>query len=639
MQAVLPTPEHQSGGFLRRLARDRAGNTMVMIAAALAPLLAMAGGGIDMGRSYLAQAKLQAACDAGVLAARKRLGSAVAANGLIPDGAEQTGADFFNANFQNGAYGTQNRDFTMRLESDYAVTGHASVDVPTTIMAIFGHDRVSIEVDCQARLNFQNTDVLMVLDTTGSMAQPINGAVKMETLRSVVQNFHAQLEGSKAPGTRIRYGFLPYSTNVNVGHLLKSDWVVDQWDYRGRVAKDSGTWESYTTYNTKQTDVSGSYATITPYTAAACPDSTAIYKVLSQTKDYYGNEKGRTSVTGNYYWCTIAPDGANVTVNGTRYTNYVYDWTKTKTGTATRPIYKWQYRTVAINLRTLKGATGDDPLVSGSIARMMSGTPASPSPLTAYFRGCMEERATYAITDYDDVDFSRALDLDIDLVPTPGDPATQWRPMLHEFSYEPEIWSNGTGTFRKNAALTTNDYLMAEWYGLSACPSPARKLAEMTAGEVASYVNALEARGSTYHDIGMIWGGRMLSRDGLFAAENADVDGRTTSRHLIFLTDGETAPQRLSYGTYGIEPLDERRCTGCTNEQLTQIVENRFAVACREVKKRNITVWVIGFGVSLNPIMTECAGEGHFFEAANATELSDVFSRIAASMGDLRISR
>lgn len=612
---------------------------MVMIAAALAPLLAMTGGGIDMGRSYLAQAKLQAACDAGVLAARKRLGSAVAADGLIPDGAEQAGTDFFNANFQDGTYGTENRDFTMRLESDYSVSGHASVDVPTTIMAIFGHEQVNIEVDCQARLNFQNTDVLMVLDTTGSMAQAIDGAVKIESLRSVVQNFHAQLEGSKAPGTRIRYGFLPYSTNVNVGHLLKSDWVVDQWSYRGRVAKATGATESYTTYTTKQIDVSGSYEVIAPYTAAACPSSTAVFKVLSQSKDSSGNEKGRTSVNGIYYSCGIAPDGAKVTVNGTRYNNYVYDWTKVRTGTATRPVYRWQYGAVSIDLGTLKGATGGDSLVNGSIARMMSGTPAAPTPLTAYFRGCMEERATYAITDYDEVDFSRALDLDIDRVPTPGDPATQWRPMLHEFSYESEIFWDGSGSFRKNPGLTNNDYLMAEGLGLSACPSPARKLAEMTAGEVTAYVNALEARGSTYHDIGMIWGGRMLSRDGLFAAENADLNGRNTSRHLIFLTDGETAPQRYSYGTYGIEPLDERRCSGCTNEQLTAIVEKRFAVACREVKNRNITVWVIGFGVSLNPVMTECAGEGHFFEAADADELGDVFSRIAASMGDLRITR
>ena len=105
------------------------------------------------------------------------------------------------------------------------------------------------------------------------------------------------------------------------------------------------------------------------------------------------------------------------------------------------------------------------------------------------------------------------------------------------------------------------------------------------------------------------------------------------------LTDGETAPLDLSYGTYGIEPLDQRRWSKKSTETLTQVVEGRFGVACSEVRKRNITVWVIGFGTSLNPIMTECAGPGHFFEAQDAAELQDVFSKIAAQLGDLRVSK
>ena len=48
---------------------------------------------------------------------------------------------------------------------------------------------------------------------------------------------------------------------------------------------------------------------------------------------------------------------------------------------------------------------------------------------------------------------------------------------------------------------------------------------------------------------------------------------------------------------------------------------------------------MIGFGVSLNPVMTECAGPGHSFEAADAAELQDVFSNIAAQMGELRVTR
>lgn len=68
-------------------------------------------------------------------------------------------------------------------------------------------------------------------------------------------------------------------------------------------------------------------------------------------------------------------------------------------------------------------------------------------------------------------------------------------------------------------------------------------------------------------------------------------------------------------------------------------VENRFTVACEQVKNRNITVWVVAFGTTLNPIMEECGGPGHTFEAANSEELSAAFQAIARSMSELRVAR
>ena len=65
-------PSRAPDGLFARLARDAAGNTLAIVAASIAPILAMVGGGVDMGRSYLAESRLQQACDAGVLAARKK---------------------------------------------------------------------------------------------------------------------------------------------------------------------------------------------------------------------------------------------------------------------------------------------------------------------------------------------------------------------------------------------------------------------------------------------------------------------------------------------------------------------------------------------------------------------------------------
>ena len=116
--------------------RDSRGNVLSMIAAAVFPLLAMLGGAIDMGRSYLAESRLQQACDSGVLAARKRMGTSPAATGVLPPDVAAVGNRFFNVNFRDGQYGTADRHFGLILESDYALSGEASVTrtyVPGTI--------------------------------------------------------------------------------------------------------------------------------------------------------------------------------------------------------------------------------------------------------------------------------------------------------------------------------------------------------------------------------------------------------------------------------------------------------------------------------------------------------------------------
>jgi len=216
--------------LISRLARDRGGNTLMIVAFSIVPLLAMVGGGIDMGRAYLTETRLQQACDAGVLAARKQLGSQVALAGAVPASVQQMGDSFFNINFQAGDYGSTDRAFAMTLENDYAITGQASATVPTTVMRFFSFESIPVAANCRAELSFPNTDVMMVLDVTGSMNETLPGdsRSKIASLRDVVTSFHTQLEAAKKGGSRIRYGFLTYSTNVNAGGLLQADWVVDQ---------------------------------------------------------------------------------------------------------------------------------------------------------------------------------------------------------------------------------------------------------------------------------------------------------------------------------------------------------------------------------------------------------------------------
>ena len=134
------------------------------------------------------------------------------------------------------------------------------VGSPTTIMSAFGFGDFTIQVSCTAEINISNTDIMFVLDTTGSMLEvnPGDSQPRIDVLRDTVKSFHAQMESSKATGTRIRYGFLPYSTNVNVGHLLKDEWVVSEWTYQSRRMLGSGNTSGYYTSWTASSPISGS---------------------------------------------------------------------------------------------------------------------------------------------------------------------------------------------------------------------------------------------------------------------------------------------------------------------------------------------------------------------------------------------
>lgn len=618
--------------LLARLARDSGGNTLALIAASIAPILAMVGGGVDMGRSYLAQARLQQACDAGVLAARKRLGSEAAVTGTIPPDAGVIGQRFFNVNYRPGAYGTSDRTFVMTLESDFAVSGVATVNVPTTIMRIFGFNQVPLKVECEAQINFSNTDVMMVLDVTGSMAQtnPGDSANRLEVLKSTVKGFYQQLETSAQAGTRIRYGFVPYSTNVNVGALLKDDWVVDDWKYQSRELATTLTVLSTASHWTNSTYVSGTITSQQESTYSASFDEVKGWHCPSRPV----NNVTSSSTSSTTTQVLVLPlPGVRVTTtyvrtrNGHAYSVSLADTTCVVTRTSYID-YVDSYKQIT------------EPILGSGSEWRYKQLDFDVSNWRTEGNGCIEERDTYQINNYDSVDLNRALDLDIDLVPTAGKPATQWRPMYPSLVYARSLKWDGSGSFTKNPVTTGAEFVSPDGLGTAACPAPAMKLAELTQTELDAYLGSLKPVGSTYHDIGMIWGGRLVSPTGLFAGDNKDASPTSpTSRHLIFLTDGETAPYDLSYSSYGLEPLDGRRWDASSSFTLTQTVERRFAVACNEVKKRNVTVWVIGFGTSLSDFLKDCAGDGHYFEAADAAELNATFASIAKNLSRLRIER
>ena len=210
--------------FLTRLARNKEGNALMLLAAGLIPVTLMIGSGVDASIAYTTRAELQNACDAGALAGRLAM--------VGDDWNEDTEAEarkFFDFNFPEGTNGVDDVEFTIEQDEDdpSQVIGSATGTVPTTLMFIFGYKSMDLAVDCDAKRDMGHNDVMLVLDVTGSMndAPSIGGDTKINRLRNGVNGLYRALDDGNSD-SHTRFGFVPYSQTVNVGRLLTNQDIV-----------------------------------------------------------------------------------------------------------------------------------------------------------------------------------------------------------------------------------------------------------------------------------------------------------------------------------------------------------------------------------------------------------------------------
>jgi hypothetical protein len=156
-------------------------------------------------------------------------------------------------------------------------------------------------------------------------------------------------------------------------------------------------------------------------------------------------------------------------------------------------------------------------------------------------------------------------------------------------------------------------------------------------------MGSLRPQGYTYHEIGMLWGLRLISREGLFSAEHRVADsGGAVQRHMIFMVDGQKDTRPFTYSAWGIAAVARRRTpTGSFPSRTMEdsVSESRLAELCEVAKNnKNITLWVIAFGTDLDELLINCASPGRAFEARNAAELTATFSQIATQLAELRLT-
>ena len=574
MNAKHGMPRQRPTTFLGRLRRDVAGNTLVIVAFAMMPLLAMVGSGLDMARAYVARDRLQQACDAGSLAARRLLSGAT-----LTTAVEDEAKNYFNFNFPAGAFESTTFTPIVTVPAVGTVKITAATAIPTTIMKLFGFATLPISTSCTATQDFVGTDIVLVLDMSGSMNCPTSKPndncgekeetdSKMQALRDASESLYDTLKSAQDQlhdnNLRLRYGFVPYNATVNVGKLV--------------YAKDPSFIRSSAPYQTR--------------VRTAGPATAKYGDCNAYDGDWVSNGgRGRD------------PDGT--------CTNY------------------WTYKQVTLDTSAFK--TGVSVPTPGATKASTKST----------WAGCIEERQTNNTTiDGGTLTTAPTDAWDLDVIMKPTADASRWAPWWPEAEFTPYYRQQYTdGKYCASAASRLKDYYNDKTSFMK-------------------YVNDLKPLGGTYHDIGMIWGARFISSEGLFASatpvsnNQADPDnprvlrGFAVRKFMIFMTDGDLSPYMNLYTTYGAEELDKRVLGTSTGdddtlkaEQLSRHLQ-RFRMACNAARAQGVQLYVIAFSTTLTDDMRNCASQPSMASGITSSPaLIAKFKEIGTKVGSLRISQ
>jgi hypothetical protein len=461
------------------------------------------------------------------------------------------------------------------------------------------------------------------------MDSTLGSSTRIAALRTAMKNFYTTVKtATTGSNSRIRYGFVPFSSSVNVGRLLMDKdpgYIADSYDVQSReqvkkwvnstktesenkndvIGPQTPEATAYDSQNscksgmvTITTVKNGVQQTYPPNTLTSNDDQV----VTTQTTVQPWKETSRVCLknSGNNKWYR----------NATERTYDVYTYTTT---TSNHVFDYWSWKLLTYDVSSYK-----------SFQSVTTQTGTKGTDVTSTWKGCIEERdtvaePTFSYSTITGITPSGANDLDIDTPPSSDDDDTKWKPMW------PEV------AFRRNASN----------YVSSACPYQARLLNEMTQSEFNSYADSLYPEGSTYLDVGMTWGGRLASPQGIFK-DNVTLppsNGGEVSRHIIFMSDGDMDPNQTSQSAWGIEELDRRVTIDGTDSQDKSRHTSRFQVICAAIKAKGIRVWTISFTTGTSSVLTTCASPKSAFNADNAAELNAAFQEIAKQVGELRLTQ
>lgn len=191
--------------FINRFAKSEAGNVAIMFGLAVIPLLVAAGSAIDLVRFTAVHTQLQAALDAGTLAAAVAKDKSDAQRFAI-------GKDIFEANLKQAEPINLPSHVSFKINSA-TVVSEASLVLPTSLMAVVGISSLDVGAASEVAIPAdKKAEIAFVLDYSGSMKDVSGTAVKYVAMKNAAIKLINDL--SKDNADKVKFALVPFSHQV-----------------------------------------------------------------------------------------------------------------------------------------------------------------------------------------------------------------------------------------------------------------------------------------------------------------------------------------------------------------------------------------------------------------------------------------
>lgn len=193
---------------------DVRGNTAAILAICLLPMLAIAGGAIDLTRHRTATVETQAALDAALLYIAHETGKR-------PDPILEREAEGVFLSEMEGRH-INVHDFTFARDGEI-MRASVDADISTTLLGLIGVNRLAILRNAEVRFSERKFELALALDTTGSMRGD-----KMDKLKDASTLLVNKLSASTAKLENRKFSLIPFATWVNVGPDMRTENWIDK---------------------------------------------------------------------------------------------------------------------------------------------------------------------------------------------------------------------------------------------------------------------------------------------------------------------------------------------------------------------------------------------------------------------------